>query len=173
MSGLVAGVLQLHECGGDRCRSLAVAVEVGDPRTSGVCVGNDLGQCRAVLSNQLAERRPPALDRSQAIGIRDNAFCGQTDVVRGLGDLALQRAQSSRHFGERLATVDGRDCCSQRVLGGALELRVRVLERGSMRLSVSQHFFFGCERSILVDVTDLGGVDLAQLIAQEVDLARA
>ena len=72
--------------------------------------------------------------------------------MRDFRGFDLQRAQPVGDRGERLARRDRRDRGAHRVLRGALELRVRVLERVAVRLRVGEQLFLGRERGLLVGV---------------------
>ena len=50
---------------------------------------------------------------------------------------------------------------------------MRILERGAMRFRVGEQLFLGGERRVFVGVHDLRRVDLGELVAEQVDRARA
>ena len=50
---------------------------------------------------------------------------------------------------------------------------MRVLERGPVRLRVGEDLLLGRERGLFVGIIDVGGLDLGELVAQQVELARA
>ena len=85
----------------------------------------------------------------------------------------LQRAQPFGQRGEGLARRDGGDGGAQRVLGRAVETRVRLLERRAMRFGIGEDLLLRGERRFLVGIFDPGVIDLCELVAQEVELPRA
>ena len=109
----------------------------------------------------------------EPLGIGDDLFGRDPYVVHRLRRLDLQRAQPLRNLGKRWARVDRGDCRAQPVECGTLELLVRGVERLAVRLGVGKELLLRGKPRVFVGILDRGGVDLVELVPQQVDLACA
>ena len=132
-----------------------------------------VGERRPVLAHELAQAGASLLHVGEPLRVGDDLLGRDAHIVADFRRLDLERAQPFGERRERLARRDRRDRGAERVLRGALEARVRVLERRAMRLGVGEDLLLRRERRFLVGVFDLGRVDLRELVAQEVELPRA
>src|SRR5204863_22055 len=78
-----------------------------------------------------------------------------------------------REWRERLPTGERRDRFTQRVLRAVFERGVGGVECFTVGLGVGEDLLLGRQRRVLVRVVDRGGVDLVELVPQQVDLACA
>ena len=157
----------------ERSRARVVAFHLRDAFARVRAVGLHVGERRPVLAHQLAQPGAALLHVGESLRIGDDLLGRDAHVVRDLGGLDLERAQPVGDRGERLAWLDRRDRGAERILRRAFELGVRVFERGAVRFGVGEDLLLGRERGFFVGVLDLGGLDLGELVAQQVELPGA
>ncbi len=145
-----------------------MAFDLGQARPGLGRVPADLGDRRAVLPAQLPHELPAGAHGREALGIGDDRFAGMPDVVCEFGDLGLQCVRPRRQFLERLTARQCRDRIAQRVLCGAGERALRVGERLAVGVGVGEQALLPFEPSLLVVAFERRGLDLAELVPQEV-----
>ena len=139
-------------------------------RRAYACTSASVGPYLRTSSRSRARRCCTSASRCGSATICSAATRTSCADLRGLD---LERAQPVRERRERLARRDRRDRGAERVQRGAFELRVRVFERRAVRFGVGEDLLLGRERGFFVGILDPGGVDLGELVTQQVELAGA
>ena len=151
---------------------LVVRVELGQPASSVGPVLQDVGQPLTVLATQLPEQSPPAPDLVEALGVLGDGVGRPAGVGRGLVQLGRHRPQAGLDVGERGAPGEGLEGEGDGV-GRAPVVAQRGVG-GDPRLAVGggpgQEVLLRLQGVLLPRVGEAGGVELAHLEGEEVDL---
>ncbi len=151
---------------------LLVALELREPPAALAGVPPHVRERLAVLPRELAQELPPRPDLLESLRVVLHRVACDAQVPAELGELRLRGAEP---FGELCERTAARQCCrrrADRVERRALDGAVRGCQGFAMRQRVGEQRLLGFERDVFARIVEAGGLDLVDLKAQEVELAR-
>ena len=170
------------EAGVELGRSVVVVLELTQPDPEPVTLGQDVGQRLAVLAPQIVQELPALAQLGEAFRVLVDRLTGGPQLARHVAQLGCQRPQprlgiakgrSPRQERQRRADGIGGRCGGLgRAFGAvAAEQHDRTGRRLAVRGGIGQLVLQPLQLRVLVRTGDGGGVDVGNLVAQEVQLA--